>query len=74
MTYFVYYNDDYYENGGVGLEQVNNSEAACAFIEKRIGQNPAERDLSDYILIRGEELNIEKYEAVTKVKVVQQVA
>ena len=71
MEYFVFYKDDYYENGGVDLRRFKNLGLACQFIEERIKQNPEERDVSDYILIRGEELTIEIYKSVDKIKIVK---
>jgi hypothetical protein len=49
---FVYYNDGYYNDGGVGLGQFDHQEEAEAFILKRLNAGP-ERTLNNYIVIEG---------------------
>lgn len=69
MKYFVYYNDDYEDNGGIGLVICDREEDVCAFIEQRIDQNPTERTITDYRVIRGVEAVIGAVETTTKIKI-----
>jgi hypothetical protein len=63
--YFVYYADDYYDNGGVGLETFDTKADALAFIERRLRLNE-EPSLDRYTLIEGEQLELRPVETVTK--------
>lgn len=69
MKYFVYYNDDYENNGGIGLVICETEEDVCTFIEQRIDQKPTERVIGNYRVIRGVEAIIETIETVAKVKI-----
>ena len=53
MTIFVYYSDDYYEMGGVGLEEFDDKQSAAKWILERIGQHPNSRSPADYTVISG---------------------
>jgi hypothetical protein len=63
--YFVYYADDYYDNGGVGLEKFDIKAEALAFIERRLKLHQEPR-LDKYTLIEGEQLELKPVETVTK--------
>jgi hypothetical protein len=63
--YFVYYADDYYDNGGVGLEKFDTMPEALEFIERRLRLNE-EPSLDEYTLIEGEQLELKPVETVTK--------
>ena len=67
MKYFVEYNDDYADNGGVGVEQFDEKKEALEFIEKRMEQDSS-RTLSNYTLIRGEVIQMKAVEVVTKIE------
>jgi hypothetical protein len=68
MKYFVYYNDDYPDNGGIGIADFDTKENAIAFIEGRMkGDN--DRYLNCYTLIYGDELKLKAVEVVSKIEV-----
>jgi len=69
MAYFIFYEDDYPDNGGVGLHKEDTEYKAILFIENRIADNPTERKISMYTLIEGRELSIEEVEVVKKIKI-----
>jgi len=69
MSFFVYYDDDYADNGGRGLERFENRATAEAFITKRIGADPDERSIENYKVIEGEELGFGIVEVVKKIKI-----
>ena len=69
MDYFVYYNDDFCDNGGHGLEACVDIETALNFIEGRLGMG-RNYQLSDYILIKGKEIRLKPIETITKIAVV----
>jgi len=69
MKYFVYYSDDYPDNGGVGLEWFDTEQLALNFIEQRMQGNP-ERELSHYKLIKGKRLKLKAAQVIAKVVVV----
>jgi hypothetical protein len=66
MKYFVYYDDDYIENGGVGFGKFDSLPEATKFIEDRISQDKT-RNIYDYKIIVGKQLIIEIVETVTKI-------
>ena len=57
--YFVYYEDDYPENDGIGMEKFNTENQATKFIEERLKTPGAWKDktLDCYTLVKGTELN-----------------
>ena len=69
MAYFIFYDDDYPDNDGVGLHKEDTEYKAISFIENRIADNPTERKISMYTLIEGRELSIEEVEVVKKIKI-----
>lgn len=66
--YFVFYDDDYPENAGIGIKEFISEVEACEFIERRIAQEPRKRDLNCYTLINGGIIKLLEYQSVTKVK------
>jgi len=65
--YFVFFDDDHPESGGVGLIYFDEIVSAVQFIEERLGQDEA-RDLSCYQIISGEKMHLDVVETVTKIK------
>lgn len=67
---FVYYTDDYWENGGVDLKAFRTREEAENFIISRIQAKDTsrERTIEDYTVIIGEQIEIEVVETVSKIK------
>lgn len=65
--FFVYYSDDYYEMGGVGLESFDEEEKALSFIKERMTNKKS--DLKDYTLIKGEPLKLKAVEVITEIAV-----
>lgn len=63
---YVYYNDDYEINGGIGLKEVETREEAADFISDRL-QKDSNRKVDMYKVIRGDELDIKPVQVVTKV-------
>lgn len=68
MQYFVYYNDDYYELAGVGLETFDTENDALRFIEKRMSDD-VHRKLDAYVLLKGQILSLEPITTVVKIAV-----
>lgn len=69
MKYFVFYDDDTPEAGGIGMEDFGMPEDVAEFIEERLVQSPDERNLTDYTVIYGRELTIEAIKTAIKVRV-----
>lgn len=69
MKYFVYYEDDYPGNGGIGMKAFGIPEDATGFIEERLAQDPNKRKITDYTVIYGRELAIEAIEIAIKVRI-----
>jgi len=67
MKYYVYYNDDYYSNGGVGVETLDTLQNALEFIEHRLEHHAGAVDLSSYHLIEGKEIKLQAVASITKV-------
>jgi len=70
LKYFVYYSDDYYDDGGVGLEACETAKDAQHFIEQRISQDPTKRKIEYYIVIEGKERELITIESTIKVGIV----
>ena len=69
MTWFVVYNDDYPDNGGVGCRSFGNSKAALNYIDDRISSVKSENTiLASYTLIEGKIHEIEPAETVVKMQ------
>jgi hypothetical protein len=66
--WFVFYQDDYAENGGVGLAEFGTKAEAEAFIVERMSRS-SEPNILAYKVISGFEHAIEKVQVVSKVKI-----
>ena len=66
--YYVFYNDDYYDMGGVGLKSFDEADEATQFIESRMKEGRG-RTLEDYTVIFGTERPLVSVETVTKIKI-----
>lgn len=73
QKYYVAYEDDYPENGGVGFEEFETEAEALQFISLRLRLRAPhaqkKRTLDDYDLIKGVKLPLKKVEVVVKVEV-----
>ena len=71
MEYFVYFEDDYHGNGGVGLASFESQDGALAFIQGRLSDpnTSRKRTIDNYIVVRGERLNLEAVEYVSRVAI-----
>lgn len=67
--WYVFYDDDYCEDGGMGFKGFDNSELALRFIEERMIDRDEEADISEYRLIEGVERRIVPYQQITKITV-----
>ncbi len=67
MNYFVYWSDDYPDNGGVGIEPFPSLDEALRFIESRLVKNKVAIDC--YTLIKGVEMELGVAQYATTVKV-----
>ena len=70
MKYFVYYDDDYPDDGGIGIEECDSTSAATKFIEDRISADPIHRTLDKYTLIYGFKKEIKAVKSVVRIKIV----
>jgi hypothetical protein len=64
--FYVFYNDDFPDNGGIGFEEFKTKTQATDFITVRMGKvkNAA---LANYRLITGEELILKATQTITQV-------
>ena len=66
--YYVYYNDDFYEMGGVDLEEFDNKKDAIKFILERYDRkDPEDRNINNYFVIYGENLKIDVLDRVVDI-------
>ncbi len=63
--YFVYYDYDYDEMGGKGLERFETEEQALDFIQQRIKGD----SMAGFTLIKGEQQKLIAVEKVTKIAI-----
>jgi hypothetical protein len=75
MKYYVSYDDDYDNNGGVGLSEFDGVPQALAFIEERMSVKGSrgEKTLSNYTLIQGRVLTVEPIKVITKLVVKEEI-
>jgi len=66
-TFFVYYQDDYCENGGHGIKSFKHKKDASNFVIGRM-QEAENFSIKDYIVIEGEKLEIEVIEKVKDIE------
>ena len=67
MEYFVYYDDDFYDCGGVGFEEFEKYDDALEFITNRMKDKGEDTCLCNYILIYGNALTLVEEKVVTKI-------
>jgi len=65
--FFVYYDDDYPENGGVGFEKFETEKLLFEFIAKRIKEDPT-RELTNYTVVKGDAYILEGIQYATSFK------
>ena len=70
MEWFVFYNDDYPDNGGVGFHKCDSAQVAQRFIQNRMSEDPKYRTLDKYTVVEGEEHELIAIVQVTKVGIV----
>jgi hypothetical protein len=70
MEWFVFHEDDYPDNGGIGLHKCANAKVAQRFIEGRIAEDPIGRTLDKYTVIEGKEHELIEINMITKVGIV----
>lgn len=70
MKYFVYYDDDYPDNGGIGIEECASKSEVTKFIEDRISADPIHRSLDKYTLIYGFKKKMKTVKSVVRIKVI----
>ena len=68
MKFFLFYDYDYHENGGVGFESFDTKQEALQFINDRLKTTDESVPLSAWKLIRGQQLDLEVVERITEVK------
>jgi hypothetical protein len=68
MKFFLFYDYDYYENGGVGFESFDTKQEALQFINDRLKTTDESVPLSAWKLIKGQQLDLEVVERITEVK------
>ena len=68
MKFFLFYDYDYYENGGVGFESFDTKQEALQFINDRLKTTDESVPLSSWQLIKGQQLDLEVVERITEVK------
>jgi len=65
--WFVFYDDDWADNGGVGWREFDFEEDALSYIDERMRDR--ETEIDRYTLIKGEKLEIAPKDVVTKIQV-----
>ncbi len=67
--FYVFWEDDYYEEGGVGFEGFDTVEEALEFIQERIKKSDNIKiDLNRYKLICGKQLLLAVKEIASKIE------
>ena len=64
---FVYYDDGYYEEDGVGFQEFNSQKEAADFIAGRMAK-AAKPNINQYTVIEGKKLRILQIEYATKLE------
>lgn len=67
-THHVYWNDDYDDNGGIGLESFDDQEQALFFITTRMALD-GKRTLENYTYIVGKIIQLEAAKRITEIRV-----
>ncbi len=66
--WFVFYDDDYPGNGGIGLSKFSSQHEAEEFIKTRMAERD-KPDISNYTVIEGVERKVVEISRVTEVKI-----
>ena len=66
QDYYVFHDDDYANEGGIGWQYFATEQEALDFITGRIKQDVT-RSLDNYALIEGKKRNLKAIETVTKI-------
>ncbi len=67
--YYVFYEDDYPDNDGVGMKSFTTLQPALDFIVERMKLS-TKRTLNDYTLIEGKKLEVKAVDIVKSLRVV----
>jgi hypothetical protein len=65
--FFLFYDYDYYENGGVGFKQFDTKQEALQFINDVLKVTKDDVPLSAWRLIEGRELSLRTVERITEI-------
>jgi len=68
--WFVFYHDDYPDNGGIGMKRFATAKEAARYIECRIAEDPISRTMDKYTVIEGKEHETMAVKYATKVGIV----
>lgn len=66
--WFVFYDDDYPGNGGIGLSKFDSQQEAEEFIKSRMAERD-KPDISNYTVIEGVQKNVVEISRVTEVRI-----
>lgn len=66
--WFVFYDDDYPGNGGIGLNKFDSQEEAAKFIQLRMADKE-KPDISNYTVIKGAQQGIAEVSRVTEISI-----
>lgn len=69
MHYYVYYEYDFYEEGGIGFREFETKQKALDFIQSAGYESKDVND--DFVLIEGKRLPLEVVEVIKKVQIKQ---
>jgi hypothetical protein len=69
MKWYVFHDDDYFENGGIGLREFDSQHEAIAFIDTRLQSIRSAGKLENYTLIHGEQLQLTVVQRISQVAV-----
>ena len=65
--FFLFYDYDYYENGGVGFKEFDTKQEALQFINDVLKVTKDDVPLSAWQLIEGRELSLRTVERITEI-------
>ena len=66
MQWFVYYHDDFFDNGGVGFMTFDSKQDAVKFIEERLGRADLP-DIANYTVVCGDVMPIHVVERISRI-------
>ena len=72
MKYFVFHNDDYSDNGGIGLQEFATRTEVEEFLAKRLRFNPTNNlDVDErYTVIQGDRLSLKSVSIVERLEII----